>query len=84
MQFYTCPAGYCSCKHDSVISNSTCIYSYSHTDPDLQCACDRRGGVIICVTAAVPFEKALCTLLHLLMTVCLCLHMLNEQKNTHI
>jgi hypothetical protein len=29
-----------------VISNSTCIYSYSHTDPDLQCACDRRG--ILC------------------------------------
>ena len=49
MQFYTCPAGYCSCKHDSDISNNTCVYSYVHSNPDLQCTCGRKGEESCCV-----------------------------------
>ena len=50
MQFYTCPAGYCRCRYDTVIGNDTCVYSYSHTDPDFQCICDRRGSVESCIS----------------------------------
>jgi hypothetical protein len=46
MEFYTCPAGYCSCRRDAEISNDTCVYSYVHSDPDLQCSCGRTG--ILC------------------------------------
>ena len=43
LQFYACPKGYCRCRHDSSVGNNTCVYSYSHNDPDLQCTCDRKG-----------------------------------------
>ena len=43
LQLYPCPAGYCRCRHDTSVSNGTCVYSYSHSDPDYQCACSRRG-----------------------------------------
>ncbi|CAI8057069.1 hypothetical protein GBAR_LOCUS31080, partial [Geodia barretti] len=43
LQFYPCPTGYCRCRHDDSVSNETCVYSYSHSDPDYQCACSRRG-----------------------------------------
>ena len=49
MQFYVCPAGYCRCKYDTVISNDTCVYSYSHNDPDLQCTCGRKGLYYSCI-----------------------------------
>ena len=43
MEFYSCPAGYCRCSYDKSVDNTTCIYSYSHSDPDLQCVCGRKG-----------------------------------------
>ena len=43
LALYPCPPGYCRCSHDSSVGNSTCVYSYSHSDPDKQCNCDRRG-----------------------------------------
>ena len=47
VHFYSCPTGYCRCRHDNSINNNTCVYSYSHGDPDLQCECDRRGEEIL-------------------------------------
>ena len=43
MEFYPCPMGYCRCTHEGSISTSTCVYSYTHSDPNLQCNCDRKG-----------------------------------------
>ena len=67
MQFYMCPAGYCSCKHDSDISNNTCVYSYVHSNPDLQCTCGRIGmyftqGCLLCIVVYVYYvvSQALC------------------------
>ena len=41
MEFYPCPMGYCRCTHEGSLSTST--YVYTHSDPNLQCNCDRKG-----------------------------------------
>ena len=56
MEFYPCPVGYCRCSHEGNVGSSTCVYSYSHSDPNLQCICDRKGEM-------VPFE--ICILLRI-------------------
>ena len=43
MKFYPCPAGYCRCHHEGSISDNICVYSYTHSDPNLQCSCERKG-----------------------------------------
>ena len=43
MEFYNCPMGYCRYSHDTSVGKDTCVYTYSHSDSDLQCNCDRKG-----------------------------------------
>ena len=43
MEFYPCPVDYCRCTHEGSVSNTICVYSYTHSDPNLQCSCDRKG-----------------------------------------
>ena len=43
LEFHACPAGYCHCTHNSSIGENKCVYTYSTSDPDLQCNCGRRG-----------------------------------------
>jgi len=43
LEFYPCPPGYCRCTQASSIGNTTCVYTFTNTDPDRQCACTREG-----------------------------------------
>ena len=54
LHFYPCPTGYCRCRHDTSVSNTTCIYSYLHSDPDSQCACSRRGRPSLSLSLPPP------------------------------
>ena len=46
LKFYPCPPGYCSCVNDVItdISGTMCMYSYTNSNPDLQCSCNRKGA----------------------------------------
>ena len=37
---YPCPAGYCQCQ---LAKKTACIYSFENNEPDMQCACGRKG-----------------------------------------
>ena len=43
LYFYTCPPGYCQCFFNTSIGHTACVHVYSNTQPDRQCACDRKG-----------------------------------------
>ena len=43
LEFYPCPPGYCACTQYSDVGNTTCVYTYTNSNPDRQCACDREG-----------------------------------------
>ena len=47
LEFYPCPPGYCACTQYSDVGNTTCVYTYTNTDPDRQCTCDRKGILIL-------------------------------------
>ena len=59
LQYYPCPPGYCRCS-----SNDKCYSIYYYDDNDLQCVCDRQGGIILysyicvyikCIHVAISF-----------------------------
>ena len=41
--FYPCPAGYCQCSQETSLGPSVCVYTYTNSQPDAQCVCNRRG-----------------------------------------
>lgn len=45
LRFYPCPPGYCRCTTDTSMSGdgTTCVYTYTNSDPDRQCSCSRKG-----------------------------------------
>ena len=43
LEFYPCPPGYCACTQYSDVGNTTCVYTYTNSNPDRQCVCDREG-----------------------------------------
>ena len=43
LEFYPCPPGYCACTQYSDVGNTTCVYTYTNSNPDRQCTCDREG-----------------------------------------
>ena len=47
LEFYPCPPGYCACTQYSDVGNTTCVYTYTNSTPDRQCACDREGMTIV-------------------------------------
>ena len=41
--FYPCPAGYCRCSQETSLGPTMCVYTYTNSQPDAQCVCNRRG-----------------------------------------
>ena len=41
---YPCPPGYCKCSQNTSLGPSSCAFTYTNSDPDAQCACDRQGN----------------------------------------
>lgn len=52
--FYPCPPGYCRCFQNTSLGSTSCASVYSHSFPNLQCKCNRKGMLIwlylICIS----------------------------------
>ncbi|XP_064396716.1 uncharacterized protein LOC135343670 isoform X3 [Halichondria panicea] len=44
--FHPCPPGYCQCSLNSSLGPQKCVYTYTHSNQDLQCTPEREG--ILC------------------------------------
>ena len=40
---YPCPPGYCKCSQNTSLGFSSCAFTYTNSDPDAQCVCNRQG-----------------------------------------
>lgn len=43
LYFQWCPTGYCRCYFNSSVGDKVCASVYSNSNPDMQCACSRKG-----------------------------------------
>ena len=41
--FYPCPPSYCRCSRNSSLGPPKCVYKYTQSDVNLQCADKRKG-----------------------------------------
>ena len=51
---YPCPPGYCKCSQNTSLGPSSCAFTYTNSDPDAQCVCDRQGTFCVyCILGAL-------------------------------